>query len=71
MTEQDLKNMISVYQQKSFELFNQVIALESKLTNSNQLLEALTNKVKELAEENDKLKNKQKRTAKNSAEETF
>lgn len=71
MTEQDLKNMISVYQQKSFELFNQVIALESKLAQSNQLLEALTNKVKELTEENEKLKTKQKRTSKPTTEETF
>ena len=71
MSEQELKTLLSTYQQKSFELFNQVIALESRLTTSNQLIEALTNKVNNLNEENEKLKAKTKRTIKNNPEETF
>jgi len=42
MTENDYKNFIAVYQQKSSDLFNQTIALEARLLSSNQLIEALT-----------------------------
>jgi regulator of replication initiation timing len=61
MSEQEIKTLLSTYQQKSFELFNQVVALEARLTNSNGVIEALTNKVAELTEENQKLKSKPKR----------
>ena len=71
MSEQELKVLLSTYQQKSFELFNQVIALESRLTTSNQLIEALTNKVNELNEENEKLKVKVKKNIKPNSEESF
>jgi uncharacterized coiled-coil protein SlyX len=64
MTEQELKILLNTYQQKSFELFNQVIGLESRLTTSNALIESLTNKVNELNEEIEKLKSKSKRTIK-------
>jgi len=71
MSEQELKTLLGTYQQKSFELFNQVVALESRLSTSNNLIEALTNKINELNEENEKLKAKTKRTVKNTQEETF
>jgi regulator of replication initiation timing len=71
MSEQELKVLLSTYQQKSFELFNQVISLEARLFTSNNLIEALTNKVNELNEENEKLKIKTKRTVKNNQEENF
>ena len=71
MSEQELKTLLSTYQQKSFELFNQVVALEARLSTSNNLIEALTNKVNELNEENEKLKIKTKRTVKNNQEENF
>jgi regulator of replication initiation timing len=71
MSEQELKTLLSTYQQKSFELFNQVIALEARLSTSNSLIEALTHKVNELNEENEKLKTKAKRNIKNNSEETF
>lgn len=71
MSEQELKSLINTYQQKSFELFNQVIALETRLTTSNNLIEVLTNKINELNEENEKLKTKAKRSTKTSSEETF
>ena len=48
MNEQDYKNLIVAYQNKSYDLFSQVVALEAKLTTSNQLVEALTAKVNEL-----------------------
>jgi regulator of replication initiation timing len=71
MTEQELKTLLSTYQQKSFELFNQVVALEARLSTSNNLIEALTNKVNELNEENEKLKTKAKRNTKTNSDETF
>ena len=48
MNEQDYKNLIVAYQNKSYDLFSQVVALEAKLSTSNQLVEALTAKVNEL-----------------------
>jgi hypothetical protein len=51
MTEQELKNLISIYQQKVSDLMAQTIALEARMMNSNQLIEALTNKIKELQEQ--------------------
>jgi regulator of replication initiation timing len=71
MSEQELKVLLSTYQQKSFDLFNQVVALEARLSTSNNLIEALTNKVNELNEENEKLKTKAKRNIKTNVEETF
>jgi regulator of replication initiation timing len=71
MSEQELKVLLSTYQQKSFDLFNQVVALEARLSTSNNLIEALTNKVNELNEENEKLKVKTKRNIKTNVEETF
>ena len=74
MTENDYKNFIAVYQQKSSDLFSQVVALEARLLSSNQLIEALTNKVNEQKEEIEKLKAKNTRkTTKtdNSSSEEF
>ena len=47
MTEQEFKNLISIYQQKVNDLMAQTIALEARMANSNQLIESLTNKIKE------------------------
>lgn len=62
MSEQELKNIISVYQQKTNELMAQNVVLEAKLTTSNQLIEALTNKVNELNEQNMKTASSKKTT---------
>jgi CII-binding regulator of phage lambda lysogenization HflD len=56
MTEQEIKNLLLIYQQKVSDLTAQTIALESRLMNSNQIIEALTNKVNELKSENEKIK---------------
>ena len=50
MSEEDLKAVLSKYQQKSFELFNQNIVLETQV-------ETLTSKVNSLTTEIEKLKN--------------
>lgn len=52
MNEQELKNIIAVYQQKTNDLMAQNVILEAKLATSNQLIEALTNRVNELKEIN-------------------
>jgi CII-binding regulator of phage lambda lysogenization HflD len=62
MSEQELKTIISVYQQKTNDLMAQNVVLEAKLTNSNQLIEALTNKINELNEKNAKLSSSKKIT---------
>jgi CII-binding regulator of phage lambda lysogenization HflD len=72
MNEQEIKNLLSVYQQKVSELTTQTIALEARLINSNQLVEALNKKINELNAENEKLNSsKLKRTNKEIAEQDF
>jgi len=58
MSENDYKNFIAIYQQKSSDFFAQIVALEARLMSSNQLLEALTAKVNEQKEEIERLKAK-------------
>ena len=74
MTENDYKNFIAVYQQKSSDFFAQIVALEARLMSSNQLIEALTSKVNEQNAEIEKLeaKNTRKTTkTDNSSSEEF
>ena len=63
MNENDYKTLIITYQQKSFDLFSQVIALEAKLSSSKQIIEALTLQVNELNSELEILKSKNKKTS--------
>ncbi len=44
--------MIVTYQQKSFDLFSQVVALEAKQASLNQLIKELTEKVEDLERKN-------------------
>ena len=61
MTENDYKNFIAVYQQKTADLFNQNIALEVRVLSSNQMIDALTKKINEQNEEIESLKTKNNR----------
>ena len=45
MNEEDYKAIISTYQQKSFELFNQNIVLETQVNSYKQKVEALTKEI--------------------------
>ncbi len=56
MNEVDYKNLLTIYQQKSSDLFTQTIALESRIITSSQIIESLSNKVNELTNEIEKLK---------------
>jgi predicted RNase H-like nuclease (RuvC/YqgF family) len=64
MNEQDYKNLIITYQQKSFDLFSQVVALEAKQSTLNQLVKELTEKVEDLSK---KLERKNRGTKKQIA----
>lgn len=49
MNEEDYKAIISTYQQKAFELFNQNIVLETQLNTYKQKVETLTKEVERLS----------------------
>lgn len=49
MTEEDYKSLISLYQQKSFELFNSNVVLETQVNSLNK-------QIKILMDENEKLR---------------
>jgi outer membrane murein-binding lipoprotein Lpp len=60
MNEQDYQYLLSAYQRRSTELFIQTVAQEAKNNQLSTLVEALTNKVNELKEENEKVKKAKK-----------
>ena len=64
MNEQDYKSLIITYQQKSFDLFSQVVALEAKQATLSQLVKELTEKVEDLTK---KLERKNRGTKKQIA----
>lgn len=74
MNEIDYQTLVLTYQQKSFDLFSQTIALEARLKTSAKRIEELTSQVNQLSLENEKLKTKPKATTKktdNSSSEEF
>jgi uncharacterized coiled-coil protein SlyX len=48
MDEEDYKAIIATYQQKSFELFNQNIVLETQLNSYKQKVDLLTKEVEKM-----------------------
>lgn len=62
MNEQDYKYLIAAYQQRCFDMLPQLVSLDAKVRQLSDLVEALTNKVNELKEENEKLKKTKKIT---------
>ena len=62
MSEQELKNLIVVYQQKLNESMSQNIALEARLMNANQVIDTLNKKVLELTSESSNSKKTSKKT---------
>jgi hypothetical protein len=79
ISEDDYKTLISVYQQKTFKLFNENISLEAKVATLNSLVEKLTdnvNKLTKATERNNKRKQKSNQSSDDfleeiSEEETF
>jgi hypothetical protein len=48
MSEQELKTLLGVYQQKTYELFTQNVALEAKVSNLSSLVEVLTKRLNDI-----------------------
>ena len=48
MSEEDLKEVLAKYQQKSFELFNQNIVLETQVSSLQKKVSSLTSEVEKL-----------------------
>jgi hypothetical protein len=48
MSEEDLKLVLSKYQQKTFELFNQNIVLETQVEKLNVVVQSLSNELEKL-----------------------
>jgi len=74
MTENDYKNFITVYQNKSADFFAQIVALEARIMTSNQMIEAMNAKIVEQTAEIEKLKlakTTRKTTKDNSSSEEF
>lgn len=70
MNEIDYKNLLSVYQQKSADLFVQNIALESRVLTSNQIIESLSKRISELTEEIEKLKTSSTKSRKSGVDKS-
>ena len=51
ISEDDYKTLISVYQQKTFDLFNQNIALEAKVATLGSLVESLNETIENITKE--------------------
>lgn len=58
ISEEDYKTLISAYQQKTFDLFNQNIALEAKTASLNSLIKSLNSTIEEITEQKEKLAKK-------------
>lgn len=56
MNETDYKNLLTIYQQKSSDLFVQSIALESRILTLNQIIDSLSKKLNEVNAELEKVK---------------
>lgn len=52
MTEEDLKSVLSKYQQKTFELFNKNIVLETQVETLTATIESLKDEVEKLKKTN-------------------
>ncbi len=63
MSEDDLKAVLAKYQQKSFELFNQNIVLETQVEQLNKKISLLENEVSNLSS---KQSNSVRKSTKNS-----
>lgn len=55
ISEDDYKTLISVYQQKTFKLFNENISLEAKVATLSSLVEDLNQTVLDITKEKEKI----------------
>ena len=76
ISEDDYKTLISVYQQKTFKLFNENISLEAKVATLSSMVENLNETIGDITKEQEKLKKRTSRktkvtSAKQDAEESI
>lgn len=55
ISEDDYKTLITIYQQKVFELFNKTISLEAKVLTLNSLVESLNETIEDITKEKEKM----------------
>jgi hypothetical protein len=70
ISEDDYKTLISIYQQKTFEMFNQNIALEAKVATLGSLVESLNETIEKITKEQDR-PTKNRRTKSQSNDESI
>jgi len=70
ISEDDYKTLITVYQQKTFKLFNENISLEAKVATLNGLVESLKNTVQDLTELSKQQQEKVARSTRRSIKKT-
>ena len=67
ISEDDYKTLITVYQQKTFKLFNENISLEAKVATLNSLVESLKTTVQDLTELSKQQQEKATRSSRRSS----
>lgn len=67
ISEDDYKTLISVYQQKTFKLFNENISLEAKVATLSSLIEDLNQTVLEITKEKEKINKRNVRKPKSGS----
>ena len=68
--EDDYKTLISVYQQKTFDLFNQNIALEAKISTLNSLIKNMNETIDQITKERDRASEKASKKTSNRRSKT-
>ena len=59
MSEDDLKAVLAKYQQKSFDLYNQNIVLETQVQRMNETISSLNNEIEKLKKSKRGIKNEE------------
>jgi hypothetical protein len=70
ISEEEYKTLLSVYQKKTFDLFNKNIGLEAKNTTLTALVKKLTEKLEDLQESSVKTSSRRKTKTNNNSTET-
>lgn len=67
ISEDDYKTLISVYQQKTFKLFNENISLEAKVATLSSMVENLNETIGDITKEQEKVRKRTARKTKSTS----
>lgn len=67
ISEDDYKTLISVYQQKTFKLFNENISLEAKVATLSSMVENLNETIGDITKEQEKMRKRTARKTKSTS----